>query len=79
MTTTMNFGITHMESAISSREVTFNDALNKLDGFLAGELVHDMTSDADYTLTANQDENLTIKVTDTGTFLTVMQWAIRST
>jgi len=70
MTTTTNFGITHMASSQASREVTFNEALNKLDGFLAGELVHDMASDADYTLVANEDENLTFKITDTGANLT---------
>ncbi len=74
MATTPNLGITHIESNQSQKEVTANEAFDTLDEALAGELTHNMASDANYTLDvtepAKEDENLVIHITDTGVVLT---------
>lgn len=64
--------ITLMATSQATKEVTVNSAINNLARGLAGRLVHDMASDADYTLSeANgEDENLYIEITDTGVVLT---------
>jgi len=56
-------------------DTTINNALNTLDGAIVVPLVHDMASDADYTLATTGDyprewHRLIIKITDTGTNLT---------
>lgn len=74
MATTPNLLITHIEANQSQKEVTANEAFDTLDEGLAGELVHNMASDANYTLDttepAKEHENLVLHITDTGVVLT---------
>jgi hypothetical protein len=74
MATTANLNITHIEANQSQKEVTANEAFDILDEGLAGDLVHDMASDANYTLDTTQPaaehENLMLHITDTGVVLT---------
>lgn len=74
MATTPNLAITHIESNQSQKEVTANEAFDILDEAIAGELVHNMASDANYTLDTSEPnkehENLVLHITDTGVVLT---------
>ena len=74
MVTTPNLGITHIETQQSQKEVTANEAFDVLDEGLAGELIHDFASDANYTLDVSEpdkeDENLVLHMTDTSVNLT---------
>lgn len=74
MATTPNLGITHIEANQSQKEVTANEAFDVLDEGLAGQLTHNMASDANYTLDtsepAKEHENLVLHITDTGVVLT---------
>jgi len=74
MATTPNLAITHIESNQSQKEVTANEAFDTLDEAIAGELLHNMTSDANYTLDTaepnKEHENLVLHITDTGVVLT---------
>lgn len=72
MTTTTNLGMILMETGQVDKEVVLNDALTILDSVLAGTAVHNMTSNADYTINTAADEhlNLAIKITDTSTLVT---------
>ena len=72
MTTTTNLELIYMESGQVDKEGVYNDSIDRLDSILAGQLTKDLTSDADYTLsTVNlEHDNLVIKITDTGTYLT---------
>lgn len=70
MTTTPNLGIEHLVFGQTDKEAAVNTGLDELDSTVAGLLIHDMTSDANYTLTAGEEETLVIKVTDSGTNLT---------
>lgn len=74
MATTPNLLITHIEANQSQKEVTANEAFDTLDEGLAGELVHNMASDANYTLVttepSKEHENLVLHITDTGVVLT---------
>lgn len=74
MATTANLNITHIEANQSQKEVTANEAFDVLDEAVAGDLVHDMASDANYTLDTTQPaaehENLMLHITDTGVLLT---------
>lgn len=64
--------ITLLDSDQTAKEATVNTGINNLARGLAGRLVHNMASDADYTLAtgSNEDEFLYIEVTDTGGVLT---------
>lgn len=77
MATTPNLLITHIEANQSQKEVTANEAFDTIDEGLAGELVHDMASDANYTLDtsepAKEHENLVLHITDTGVVLTAQR------
>lgn len=77
MATTPNLLITHIEANQSQKEVTANEAFDTLDEGLAGELVHNMASDANYTLDttepAKEHENLVLHITDTGVVLTAQR------
>lgn len=74
MTTTANFEITHLDLNQSAKETTINDAWNRIDDRMAGMLVHNMASDADYILDttspAFEHQNYLIRITDTGVLLT---------
>jgi hypothetical protein len=74
MTTTTNLLIEHIVTAQAQKEVTANEAFDTLDKAIAGELIHDFASDADYTLDTSEPdkehENLVLRLTDTGTNLT---------
>jgi len=75
MTTTSNLQISHIAASQAQKEVTANEAFDILDGAGAGQLVHDMTSDADYTLATTgtppyEWQRACVKITDTGTVLT---------
>lgn len=70
MTVTANLQITDLENNQGSPEVTVNDAHDIMDAAIAGVLVHNMSSDADYTLlttgTAPYEwQNAVIEITDT--------------
>lgn len=69
---TSNLGITFVSVSQADKEGTINTGLDKLDGALAGRLVHNMASDADYTLDTASIEhlNLILDITDTGVLLT---------
>ena len=64
--------ITLLDTDQTQKEAAVNTAINNLARGLAGRLVHNMASDADYTLAtgSNEDENLYIEITDTGAVLT---------
>ena len=75
MATTSRLTITKIEESQADKEVTANTAFDKLDKAIAGELVHDMASDADYTLVTtdvggNENLNAVLHITDTGVNLT---------
>jgi hypothetical protein len=71
---TPNLGIPHISASQSQKEVTANTAFDELDEAVAGELIHNMASDANYTLDAtnpaNEDQNYVIRITDSGVVLT---------
>ncbi len=64
--------ITLLDTDQTAKEAAVNTAINNLGRGLAGRLVHNMASDADYTLAtgSNEDEFLYIEITDTGGNLT---------
>jgi hypothetical protein len=71
---TQNLGIPAFVDGQNNPDVTINTASDILDG-LADALVHDMASDADYTLGTTgayprEWQHLVIQVTDTGVVLT---------
>ena len=72
MAISTNLGFTLVEVSQEDKEGTINNAINGLDTSLSGRLVHDMTSDVDYTIDTASDEhyNLIIEITDTGNNLT---------
>lgn len=75
MATTDRLTITKIEESQADKEVTANTAFDKLDKSIAGELVHDMASDADYTLVTtdvggNENLNAVLHITDTTPSLT---------
>jgi hypothetical protein len=74
MATTPNLGITHIEANQAQKEVTANEGFDILDEGLAGQLTHDMASDANYTLDTSEPdkehENLVLHITDTSVNLT---------
>jgi len=74
MTTTTNLELIELESSLAEPEIILNDSLELVDRTLAGILTHNMTSDADYTLSTatNLREWLyaVTKITDTSTNLT---------
>ena len=73
MAVTDFLAITHVEAQQAQKEVTLNEALEVIDRALAGELVHDMTSDADYSLVVTPPEKeqdyLFLHISDSGTLL----------
>lgn len=64
--------ITLLDTDQTAKEAAVNTAINNIGRGLAGRLVHNMASDADYTLAtgSNEDEFLYIEITDTGGNLT---------
>jgi hypothetical protein len=74
MTTSANLAITHLVSDPSSPEIPVNESIDIFDAAVTGVLVHNMTSDADYTLgTTGSPKEWHygfIEITDTGTNLT---------
>lgn len=72
MAITQNLEIVKMEARQDDKELVINDALDVLDGTIAGQLTHDMSSDANYTLLTASDEqyNFAIKITDGSSNLT---------
>lgn len=72
MTTTANLELLYMEVGQADKEATLNEAFDILDSVLGGQLIHNMSSDASYTLdTATYEhQNLCIKITDTGNYIT---------
>lgn len=75
MAVTDIYGITKLAEAQDNPDVTVNTAIEKLEQGSDGTLVHDMASDADYTLDVddadgNENLNRVIEITDTGTNLT---------
>lgn len=72
MPTSTNLGITLIEIDQEDKEGAINAAINTLDTSLSARLVHNMASDADYTINTATDEhyNLIIEITDTGVVLT---------
>jgi len=72
MSISTNLGITLIEVAQADKEGAINNAINALDTSLSARLVHNMTSDANYTLNTGTDEhyNLILEITDTGNLLT---------
>lgn len=72
MAISTNLGFTLVEVSQEDKEGAINNAINGLDTSLSGRLVHDMTSDANYTIDTGVDEhyNLIIEITDTGNLLT---------
>lgn len=64
--------ITLLDTDQTAKEATVNTAINNIGRGLAGRLVHNMASDADYTLAtgSNEDEFLYVEITDTGAVLT---------
>lgn len=73
MTVSTNLGITLLDVAQADKEGAINTAINNLDTCLSARLVHNMASDANYTLNTGTREhyNLIIEITDTGNLLTV--------
>jgi len=74
MAVTSNLNITKFVDGQSNPDTTINNALDVLDG-LADVFVHDMASDADYTLgTAGtrpyEWQHFVVQITDTGVVLT---------
>lgn len=74
MATSPNLLITHLDANVSQPEVPLNTGTDLLDEIIAGILVHDMASDADYTLSTITDpqewQHAEINITDTGVNLT---------
>jgi len=72
MPTSTNLGITLIDIAQDDKEGSINNAINILDTSLSARLVHNMASDANYTINTATDENynLIIEITDTGVVLT---------
>jgi len=72
MAISTNLGITLIEVSQEDKEGAINNAINNLDTSLSARLVHDMDSDADYTIDTITEEhyNLIIEITDTGVNLT---------
>lgn len=64
--------ITLLDTDQTAKEAAVNTAINNLGRGLAGRLVHNMASDADYTLAtgSQEDEFLYVEITDTGANLT---------
>ena len=64
--------ITLLDADQTAKEAAVNTAINNLARGLAGRLVHNMASDANYTLNTSNDEDefIYIEITDTGTVLT---------
>lgn len=72
MTTTANFEIEHLDPSQTGKETTVNDAWDRIDQRLSEVLIHNMASDADYTLdtgVADEHQYLMIRITDTSVFL----------
>lgn len=71
MAISTNLGITLLEVAQDDKEAAINTAINNLDTCLSARLVHNMVSDADYTIDTGIEEhyNLIIEITDTGPVL----------
>lgn len=77
MTDTANLNIEHLASNLTSPETEINRIADELDAAIAGRLVHNMASDADYTLDSHAaDDELPewgypfIEITDTAPVLT---------
>ena len=76
MSLTAYLDITDLENNQNTPEVTVNDAHDILAASIAGLLIHDMASDADYTLATTgtppfEWHNSRIEISDTGAFLVV--------
>lgn len=71
MTTTTNLNITHLEAAQNQKETTVNDALNAIDGALAGLFTYNFTSAVAYTVSTGNDDhlNMCVRITDVSTKL----------
>lgn len=67
---TSNLGIVYVAASQADKEGTINTGFDKLDGSVAGRLVHDYASDADYTLTTNENLNMILDIQDSGVALT---------
>ena len=76
MTLTAYLDITDLNNNQNTPEVTVNEGHDILVAAIAGRLVHNMASDADYTLDTTTTpkpfewQNRTVEITDTGTLLT---------
>lgn len=72
MTTTANLNIQHVTVGQADKEAAINNIADKLDQSNMGSFVHDMASDADYTLLTASDEHLNfyLQINDTGVLLT---------
>ncbi len=76
MPSSPNINAAHLDANVASPEVPLNTSLDLLDEAIAGVLVHNIASDADYTLSlvttpTKEWQYGTIKITDTGVLLTV--------
>lgn len=74
MPNTPNLQIPHLEIGQTQKETTANEAFDALDGAIAGVLVFDFVTDADYTLDVafgvEEERNMYLRISDTGTVLT---------
>lgn len=74
MATTTDLAITLWTALQNSPDATVNDAIKVLEAASHGQLIHNMTSDADYTLLGTGSipyewQNALIHITDTGVVL----------